>query len=82
MMSGKNAIIVMMAPSWFCTKKRNGSDFLAGSRRLAFFHSCEPATASRPMPSSMPSSNHSAVSELTNHGAETAGLKGSSHSSQ
>jgi len=38
-------MIAMMTPSWFCTKKRTGSDRLAGSRSLAFFQSCEPTMA-------------------------------------
>jgi hypothetical protein len=46
--SGRNAITVMIAPSWFCTKNRTVSCFEAGSRRFAFFHRYEPPMASAP----------------------------------
>ncbi len=52
MISGRKAITVMIAPSWFWMKNRTLSDFRAGSRRLARFQSSEPPTASAPMTTS------------------------------
>ncbi len=52
MMSGRNATTAMMAPSWFCTKKRSLSDFFAGSSRFAFFQRKDPVIDSAAMTTS------------------------------
>lgn len=46
----------MMAPSWFCTKKRSVSDLRAGSSRFAFLHRTEPVIDGAAMTTSRTSS--------------------------
>src|SRR6185437_16204801 len=55
--SGTKAMSVMIAPSWFCTKNLNASALLAGSCRLAAFHSRLPAIAKIAIPTRMPISS-------------------------
>ena len=52
MISGRNATIATIAPSWFCTKNRTLSCFEAGSSRFARFQSTEPVIESAAMTTS------------------------------
>ena len=55
--SGRKAIRLMIAPSWFWKKNRAVSEARAGSFRLAAFHNRLPAIAKTAMPIRIPSSS-------------------------